>query len=191
MCMDYGFGFSVEELYFQWLCDLVNVDREEDSYWILAKELHRIDFYSLIPHDENRASDGLELRDEYLREINYPKYVRIDGPCTVLEMLIGLARRMDFETSDPYDLDDDFCDRTAHWFWVMIDNLGLSDLSDGNYADYDGEEYVDRVVDKLLERRYSWDGEGGLFPLEKNCGDQRNVEIWYQMNAYLMEKEIV
>jgi len=30
-----------------------------------------------------------------------------------------------------------------------------------------------------------------LFPLQKNTKDQRKVEIWYQMSAYLAEREAV
>ena len=128
---------DVYQDYFQWLCEMVHIDQEDRSYWILAKDLHQHPFYSLIPHDENRASDGLELREDYLHFINYPKYVSIDGECTVFEMLVALARRMDFETSDPYDKDD-YNDRTAYWFWEMMDNLGLIVFSDDCYVEYDG-----------------------------------------------------
>lgn len=181
---------DVYQDYFQWLCEMVHIDQEDRSYWILAKDLHQHPFYSLIPHDENRASDGLELREDYLHMINYPKYVSIDGECTVFEMLVALARRMDFETSDPYDKDD-YHDRTAYWFWEMMDNLGLIVFSDDCYVEYDGMANVERIIDRFLERRYSRSGDGGLFPLYRGRGDQRNVEIWYQMSAYLMEKEAV
>ena len=87
---------DIEQDYFDWLCDLVHIDRMEEGYLLLAKDLHKRIFYALIPHDENRASDGKELREDYLRDIHYPKYVQIEGNCTVFEMLIALARRMDY-----------------------------------------------------------------------------------------------
>lgn len=178
---------DIEQDYFRWLCEMVHIDQEDKAYWLLAKDLHRIEFYALVAHDENRASDGLELREEYLREINYPKYVDICGECSVFEMMIGLARRMDFETGDPYDFDDSI-DRTSFWFWEMIDNLGLIAFDDDSYVEYDGMNNVENIIEKFLERRYGWNGEGGLFPLNYCREDQREVEIWYQMNQYLNER---
>lgn len=181
--------FDIEQDYFHWLCELVHIDQEYDSYWLLAKELHRKEFYSLVPHDENRASDGLELREEYMREINYPRYIDIPGECSVFEMLIGLARRMDFETGDPYDFENSI-DRTAYWFWEMIDNLGLMPFDDDSYVDYDGIRIVEDIIDRFLNREYDADGNGGLFPMRVVNEDQREVEIWYQMNQYLNEHEM-
>ena len=181
-----GFGFEIKQDYFHWLCEMVHIDQEERSYWILAKDLFNKKYYSLIEHDENRASDGLELRDDYLRSINYPAYVCFNDECSVLEMLIALACRMDFETGDPYD---DSLNRTAFWFWEMMDNLGLTAFSDDCYVELGGISAVDRIINNFLERNYNKDGFGGLFPLERADGDQRNVELWYQMNQYLMERE--
>ena len=180
---------DIRQDYFEWLCEKVHVDQGERSYRILLRDLFLKHFYSLIPHDENRASDGLELREQYLRDIWYPKYVEIDGECTVLEMLLGLANRIDFELSEPYG--EDASDRAISWFWEMLDNLGLLEFSDDRYFDFGGARYVNQIVDRFLERDYAWNGEGGLFPLKDSQEDQRDVEIWYQMNAYLMEMEAV
>ena len=181
---------DVEQDYFHWLCELVDIEQENRSYWLIAKDLHRKAFTYIVEHDENRASDGIELREEYLHEVNYPRYVSIDGECSVLEMLIALARRLDFETSDPYDTTDIF-DRTSYWFWELMDNLGLIVFSDDVYVEYEGMTQVDRIVDILLNREYEEDGSGGgLFPLNYYSEDQRDVEIWYQMNAYLAERNV-
>jgi hypothetical protein len=40
---------------------------------------------------------------------------------------------------------------------------------------------------RLNRRLYTTSGYGGLFPLEEPKEDQRKVEIWYQMMAYLGE----
>lgn len=183
-----GLNFDVNQDYFHWLCELVGVEQEERSYWVLAKDLHRMPFYSLIPHDENRASDGIALREEYLSEINGPRYLRLDlGECTMLEMLIALSRRMDYETADPvYEQDN-----TAVLFWEMIDNLGLIEYDDASYADVRNRIRVSEILNNLIRRRYHRNGRGGLFPLKRPSCDQRKVEIWYQMNAYLMEKDAV
>ena len=178
---------GVRQHYFSWLCDIIKVEQEDRSYWQLAYDLFRMIFTSYVDHDENRAYDGLELRYEFLREMDYPKYTDIPGECSVLEMMIALARRMDFETVDPYCYDES--DRTSYWFWEMIDNLGLTSFDDKSYEDLDGEVYVDSIIETFLERRYLEDGTGGLFPLKNPYEDQRDVELWYQMSAYLMEND--
>lgn len=181
------FDFDVDEDYLGWMCEIVHADQEIRSYFSLMSDLHNRKFYSLVPHDENRASDGLKLREEYLTEVNYPHFVHIDGDCSVLEMLIALAKRMDFETSDPKNMSD--TGRVTYWFWELIDNLGLIEFSDDCYLAIGGPLEVNLALDRLLNRRYAEDGYGGLFPLENPRCDQRDVEIWYQMAAYLAERE--
>lgn len=180
-------NFDVNQDYFHWLCEQVMIEQEDRAYWLLAKDLHRMPFYSLVPHDENRAMDGVTLREDYLSEINCPKYVRLDlEECTLLEMLVALARRMNYETEDAHRE----VDHTAKWFWEMMDNLGLSEFDDDNYVrDGEGLLQVDDILERLVERGYSRNGEGGLFPLRRPDCDQRKAEIWYQMNAYLMERD--
>ena len=60
------------------------------------------------------------------------------------------------------------------------------DESDDNW-DEESSEKVDYYVDKLLGRDYFRDGFGGLFPLKHAKKDQRKVEIWYQLQNWLME----
>ena len=183
-----GMNFDVNQDYFHWLCEAVGIEQEDKAYWLLAKDLHRMPFYSLVPHDENRAMDGVMLRDEYLDEINCPKYVRIDlEDCTMLEMLVALAKRMDYETSNPRTE----VNNTAGWFWEMMNNLGLSGFDDAHYVSQNGLLDVDDILKRLVERTYSRDGTGGLFPLKWASGDQREAEIWFQMNAYLAERDAV
>lgn len=187
--MIYNRDFDIDQNYFEWLCEMVHVDQGDRSWWILLKDLHNKTFYSLIPHDENRIYDGLELREDYMRELWYPKYEEIEGDCSVLEMLIGLARRMDYETVDPYN--DDEPSHIVYWFWEMIDNLGLIVFDDESYVERGGMHYVSHILNNLVERKYSRSGRGGLFPLLHNRKDQRRIEIWYQMSAYLLEKQAV
>ena len=181
---------NAEHEYFKWLCGIVGSRQRVRDYGILLLTLHHTDFISYVDHDENRAYDGMELRDEFLEEVGRVDWggLDMDAPCSLLEMMIGLARRMDFETSDPYE-DDLGYDRTAFWFWEMIDNLGLSEIDDETYAEEWCHDYVETVLQTLVERRYSYDGEGGLFPLSCAGEDQRDIEIWYQMSAYLAERE--
>ena len=69
----------------------------------------------------------------------------------------------------------------------MIHNLGLDIFDDENYTDNGGNAAIFEIVASWLDRTYSYDGEGGLFPLRNPDYDQRDAEIWYQMQAYLEE----
>lgn len=173
--------------YFYWLSELVCVDGRytDESYWELAKILFDIPFTWKHPMDENRAIDGEDLRDIYYDSGGDELY---EGqPCNVLEMLIALSRRID-DILDELDGED----RIAMYFWEMIDNLGLSNFSDRVFEDHPRsyETYIHRIesrVRKWLDRDISFDGHGGLFPLQNAKRDQREIEIWYQACAYLDE----
>jgi hypothetical protein len=104
-------------------------------------------------------------------------YDILDGPCTVLEMMIALANRCEETIMD----DPDIGDRTGQWFWGMITNMGLGSMSDDRYD----RRYVEYVITRLLDREYEPDGTGGLFTVRDCDRDMRDVEIWYQLCWYL------
>ncbi len=170
--------------YHEWLYRQVT-DSEHENYSMLLSQLDCIWFYSILANDDNRAADGRDLRYEFCDDMDYA-YELIDDelndPCTVLEMLVALAKRCENQLM----WDPDLGDRTHVWFWKFIDNLGLGDESDDNW-DEESSEKVDYYVDKLLGRDYFRDGFGGLFPLKHAKKDQRKVEIWYQLQNWLME----
>ena len=172
--------------YFDFLCSIVDRDRMKKKEELLSV-LHSIDFYALIPNDDNRGEDGKQLRDRFVDEeglqtLSLGQWTRLDiptGPCTVLEMLIGLSYRLEFETEQ-----SQWEKTTDEWFWILIDNLGLLGIySRENLSAGD----VHSIVKIFLDRRYGSDGSGGLFPLKDPQKDQRRVEIWYQMSAYVIE----
>lgn len=179
---------DLEQDYFHWLCEQVGAEQGAHSYWLLLGRLHALIFTPMIEHDENRESDGIELRDEFLREHGYPKYAELGEGCSFLEMMVALSERIEFETDTMY-IEDRRGRMQAYWFWEMIDNLGLDEMDDGAYWTYGGDAHVDDIVETVVEREYDFDGRGGLFPLKYAVDDQRDVEIWYQMAAYLNEKE--
>lgn len=164
---------------------LTNIVGKQRQYSQLIQQLHRIEFYSLVPNDDNRAADGEELRVKFIDEAGGPQGSSSlpGGPCTMLEMLIGLAYRLEFELlGGRYE-------RTAgEWFWVLIDNLGLTHCDDDLYSD---GQHINRMVEiairAVLERGYEPDGNRGLFPLKRPEKDQRRVEIWYQMSSWVIE----
>ena len=170
--------------YFDWLCYIARINQEKKSYFLLANELHRIEYYSIFDNDENRGKDGQHLREEYASQTHEARhYYCLDGPCTMLEMLVALATRMDSILWDPKK-----GDQTYIYFWELLKNIKLDDLDDDYFYEKNGSEKIRSAVRKILERRYRANGSGGLFPLENAKRDMRNVEIWYQMQFYLEEK---
>jgi hypothetical protein len=173
-------NMTVDELYFRWLYKQIGSVTERNparSYLKLMRQLYEKEFVWWVPNDHNRAEDGLELR---MRFVHYsgvtPEREWMALGCSMLEMLMGLSHRLAFETNR----------KPKGWFWRMIENLDLDNLSD---AVYDGHEVdVDQVLDRLNWRQYDPDGSGGLFPLEHPQADQREVEIWYQMCMYLLDE---
>jgi hypothetical protein len=173
---------NVEQDYFLWLCDLVEGGLDH-KYRELLWYLHRKDFDANLPNDDNRAEDGKKLREQYFYAILQEDHSVWNTPCTMLEMLIALAQRIEFIMSD-----EDKGDRTAHWFWEMVKNLGLKKITK-NDLDMESKIHAnDSILTTFHNRSYRSNGKGGLFPLkELLVEDQRKVEIWYQMQAYIQE----
>lgn len=177
---------TIANQYFIWLSELVSKNRysKQTSYNKLLMRLHSIEFRYLIPRDQNRAEDGISLRWRFVcgldSDDHYDHYnnmlADLDGPCSVLEMMVALAIKCE-------NLMDDTSvgNRTGQWFWTMIRNLGLGSMYDRRF----NRMYVDETVERFLDREYEPDGKGGLFTI-RNCDqDLRDVEIWYQLCWYL------
>ena len=176
---------TIDDRYFEWLYSLIGAvgnRNPERSYWNLTKRLYVKEFVWLIQNDDNRLEDGRDLRQEFLdtQEMAEPDPSWMGLGCSMFEMLIGLARRGSFQDGrDPVE-----------WFWEMMTNLGLSEFTDSKY-DADVEALIDGVLDTVIFRTYDAKGHGGLFPLKHTREDQRRVEIWYQLSAYLAENHTV
>lgn len=177
--------YRISDEYFDWLVDLMCADRFPSyiSYNRLFAHLHSTRFTYLIPMDENRASDGIDLRRRFALYQGYEDEAydmvidMLSGPCSVLEMMIALAIRCEENIMD----DPSIGDRTQQWFWVMITNLGLNSMTDDRFDPL----YVRNAVDILLNREYEPDGRGGLFTIRDCRVDLRRVEIWHQLCKYL------
>ena len=170
------YDLTIMNEYFSWLCEQVMLRDGDEDYSFLFRALHKKEFYWTVPNDDNRAEDGKDLRYEFVEENYISDYDVIKGPCTVLEMLIGLSRRFDDGERVP-----------AEWFWEMLGNLFDLDICTNRVVDPD---YLDHILDRFLDRTYDFNGYGGLFPLKNAQKDQRKVEIWYQMQAYIIEKSV-
>lgn len=185
LCDPYWAMEDFENAYRNWLLGLV----DGGSHSILFDVLYDTEFEwdPDIPRDSGRASDGrylrlrfaeeegIEMRDEWLA-----------WPCSFLEFLISLA--IVIEEDIMYDPSEP--DRTPDWFWLMMRNAGLDMYTDANMLEGGTMALgmVHEKVERILRRRYSPSGDGGLFPLKHPQMDQRKVEIWYQANAYFIEE---
>jgi hypothetical protein len=174
------FEERINDEYFEWLCELIDSKRfsKHVSYRKLLMHLHNIEFTWLIPLDDNRADDGVQLRRKYALyrdDLRIRRY--LTGPCSVLEMMIALAVRCEECIMD----NEQMGNRAGQWFWGMIHNLGLSPMNDSKFD----VDFVDNAIARLLNREYEPDGRGGLFTV-RNCErDMRTVEIWCQLSWYL------
>lgn len=174
------FEDRINNEYFEWLCELIDSKRfsKRTSYRKLLMHLHDIEFTWFIPHDDNRADDGIQLRRRFALsrdDVTLSSYIL--GPCSVLEMMVALAVRCEETIMD----DALMGNRTGQWFWGMIHNLGLSPMRDSKFD----REFVDDVIARLLNREYEPDGKGGLFTVRHCAHDMRTVEIWCQLSWYL------
>ena len=170
--------------YFEWLYSLVCHRRfgEGVSFRKLLARLHDTSFTYSIPKDRNRAEDGIDLRHRFILCCGYEDWHEtvmeaLDSRCSVLEMMIALALRCEENIMD----DTRMGDRTGHWFWGMIVNLGLGGMTDILFD----INLVDQTIQRFLDREYEPDGTGGLFTIPRSNVDLRTVEIWYQLCWYL------
>lgn len=172
--------------YFDWLMDIAKPIRGDQSWLILMKVLFNTDFDVLIPNDVNRCIDGCGLREEFRLCSSYLDYDDIiDRPCSVLELLLYLSRVMDFELSGAYAGSD----RTDQYFWELLENLRLTRYDDDAYGTMRGAgNDVKHILHQFVARDYDPDGYGGIFPLFYPKQDQRYVELWDQLSAYLHER---
>lgn len=175
--------------YLSYLYELIGFPLEiSDSYLELCKYLLDFDFYAKDDRDINRVYDVNEMRNTYLSIYapgqHYPKYKKM---CSVLEIIIIMAR-----LSQSVCEDDIPNNTTYRWFRELITNLGLGDYTDEYIMDNDEFPFDDIYykIDTFVEREYYPSGVDGMFPLRHPEKDQRKVELWYQMHAYLIENYI-
>lgn len=187
--MDNIYTPKVIPTYFEWLKNTVDPFVGRGTHDRFFNILHSMAYVPIIDLDRNREVDGIELRDVYLRGYGVTPSesdLVVDSPCSVLEFLVALAHRMDYIYSPSERR------YLAELFWEILSNIGLNyQTTTDNDVEMDPQAFYDRVqsaIDMVQDRTYEPDGIGNLFPLKNPKEDQRNVEIWYQMNQYLIEK---
>ena len=169
---------SVEDEYFRWLANTIDDApgiRERRDLYI---QLHNTVFLwsPMVPNDRNLLGHVASKRaqfEEYwlvapaLHERFYNK------PATVFEVLLTISDHMAFLVNGS----------AARCFRLLLANLELDCRST--------RSEIDEKLVIFMERRYDNDGSGGgLFPLHAPDRNQRRVELWYQINAYILENSI-
>lgn len=160
------------------------------DYTILFDMLHDTEFTwddATMPRDSDRAEDGRYLRERFSDETGErmdPEW--LEWPCSFLELLVALSYTI--EDSIMYDPENG--ETARDWFWIMLSNMEIDEFDDEKMM-HDGMlafMLVSERISCVIERRYDYNGYPGLFPLRKPRMDQRDVEIWYQANAYFIER---
>ena len=175
---------DINNEYFEWLSNIACTNRfsKDISFRKLLLYLYDTEFKWIVFRDRNRAEDGMDLRWRFANEQTYSDSFEaaigyLNGPCSVLEMMVALAIRCEENIMDNPSIGD----RTSQWFWGMIVSLGLGSMDDLRFD----KRYVENVVKRFLDRDYEPNGKGGLFTIRNCNNDLRTVEIWYQLCWYL------
>lgn len=164
----------LDDQYFQWLIDQVAVPRNKTCYSLLGR-MHEFEFVWSVPNDDNRVQDGKDLRYEFFGTSATTHGSLHPDKVSFLEVLIGLSRRVAFTAGGD----------ARQWAWKLIKNLNLHKMCD---PILDGKaSKVDDILNAVVWRRYSPDGTGGFFPVREAFVDMTQMELWFQMNAYVNE----
>lgn len=169
---------NLPEDYLRWLEPQLRDEHgnPDKTYHDLIGMMFEREFGWVIPLDQNRLVDGLDLRVEFAHAHRI-RPVAMDplGPCSFLEALVGLSRRLAFVAGK----------EAPGWCWILMGNLDLHRMSDPmtRYKRRKAEE----IMEAAISRSYLPDGTGGFFPLAWPDGDQTQVELWYQLNSYAEE----
>lgn len=175
----------LDELYLQWLYKQVADPGFEDrtlTFWKIFKVLFEKEFVWIVPNDENRIGDGKALRIAFCEEMGFSE---VDGcwielGCSMLELMVGLAKRLEEEALEG---------KAHYWFWAhLMENIGLSRMNDKRRFTKKTLEMIDDILETIIYRTYNSSGLGGFFPLIEPQHDQREREIWYQLNDYILEQ---
>lgn len=169
------------EDYLSWLAPQIRSESDGNqnrTYEDLVRIMFNKEFVWLqvTPNDKNRLEDGWGLRVDFCHERHIPTDVQHKlGPCSFLEVLIGLSRRLAFAAGGD----------ARGWAWTLINNLELHRMSDP--IGRSRARRVDDILDRCIWRKYEPNGRGGFFPLTRPYEDQREIELWYQMAAFVSE----
>jgi hypothetical protein len=131
-------------------------------------------FRALVQEDANRVADVINMRRMWCEAVGFDIHALDDKPCSLLEVMLILSETLSYmlygSTKDSSE---------ERWFNEMCQNLGILGAD---------ESTIRERAERMVARGYDENGNGGLFPLKNPKEDQRKVEVWMQLNAYIIEK---
>lgn len=157
--------------YYNWLMDIIG---GPGDYSLVLNYLYHEEYSSPISMDENRAEDGLEMR--YYYEVDTGKICDKTGPCTVLEMMIGLAYRVE----NDFLYDPKVGNRVGKWFWDMFFNANLENLYVSGQKKWANGHFYGAKVDRH--------GRLELFKMAQKPPNWDDFEVWKQLCRYISWK---
>lgn len=132
----------------------------------------------MVPNDDNRLEDARDMRKRFYKG-RATKLMFREG-ISVLEVIVALSRRCAFNGGN----------EPEWWAQKLLENLGLLEMT--NPLSRGQKERIDEILYALIWRQYEKNGSGGFFPLKEHVAeDQTEVEIWYQMSAYIRENHLI
>lgn len=172
-----------EMAYRDWIIDSMNV--LEEDYRPLLKVLYNIPFHCELSEDENRLADGIEIRKVWLEEyFPDPDLDIYWGPANILEVLLGVARRIEFQI---YGRDGYLEWDLARIFWDLIENLGIL----GYFGPLNPEEIeeIEQISwDFMTKKRHKNALCCNIFHFASKKRQYWRMSIWDQMGLYIAEK---
>lgn len=182
------------EIYIKTLLGVIGLDG--NNYYSLASLIDKLDFIAVVPMDENRVYECLEIRNElgYISKKNV----------SCFEMLVNLSVLFSEKMSVYYDLYtplDAFFEFMGNLRIPILDNYELAS-SHGFREDVSykinfwrkraGFDFGDGDIFNLYGEFGVFSGpktlEGGPKKIKNGPGLRKNMEIWYKMNYYIIEK---
>lgn len=158
----------VDQLYLGWLYDQVVPAGDASTYSQTLNILFTNEYVPRHPMDENRAIDGIGLRSEWLDAYDHTVYIPpnwVDEPCSILEMIVALSRRCEFQTTSI---------SAQTWAMTLLNNMGVW------FSDIELDDDIRRRVYHSIELFES--GQTTIFPTDTQDYDQ---QLWYQMMEYI------
>lgn len=168
-----------DDAYLEWLAGLVAIDGTvTTNEFHLLLTLYSIPYDFAYEKDENRMIDIDELRERF-EESYQSSHLPFAAP-SVLEMMIALSLKIENKVMSNLERGN----RAPKWFWMMLDNLGLTYDTTGIFS----EEYVTAVINRWITHQFEPNGDGSPFPMRRPPADLTKVDIWRHCMWYMNEK---
>jgi len=171
----------IEDKYLNWLYAKVFNARSVPSYRQLFEFLFKIEFIPMdnVPLDQNRFSDVERLRSTFGYETGADVTYLNGHVYSLLEVMIYLCMTIDHDILP--DIEE--YDGAGHWFRAMLASSGLNTQYDGAFS----PQGAGMICDRIMFRRYNFDGRGGLFTVQNPQFDMTLADLYRQMMWYLSE----